>query len=146
MNPALEGFTLPKVLWLREHEPAAFRRLAKLVLPKDYIRLRLTGTLATEPSDASATLMFDTGKRRWSREILKAVKLPDTLVADLVGSAEISGRIDAAAAAATGLREGTPVAGGARGIAATHRASTARQTRTPCSGVFRRGAGPAARP
>ena len=59
MANAFEGFTLPKVLWLRNHEPDAFRRLAKVVLAKDYVRFRLTGELATEPSDASGTLMFD---------------------------------------------------------------------------------------
>ncbi len=65
-NPALEGFTLPKVLWLKKHEPESFARLAKVVLAKDYVRYRLTGALASEPSDASATLMYDTAGRRWS--------------------------------------------------------------------------------
>ena len=72
-NPALEGFTLPKVLWLRNHEPEAFARLATVLLAKDFIRYRLTGALATEPSDASATLMFDPARLRWSDEILRAV-------------------------------------------------------------------------
>lgn len=111
-NPALEGFTLPKVLWLKQHEPAAFRRLAKVILPKDYIRYRLTGNLATDPSDASATLMFDTVKQRWSRSILKAVDLSPDLTVDVVGSAEASGRITAEAAKLTGLPEGLVVAGG----------------------------------
>src|SRR6266516_3802090 len=66
-NPALEGFTLAKVLWLRNHEPAAFARLAKVLLAKDFVRLRLTGALATEPSDASGTLMFDPAGFPWSR-------------------------------------------------------------------------------
>lgn len=79
-NPALEGFTLPKVLWLRKHEPAAFARLATVLLPKDYIRYRLTGTLATEPSDASATLMYDTAHLRWSDAIMRAVDLPTSLL------------------------------------------------------------------
>ena len=74
-NPALEGFTLPKVLWLRNHEPEAFARLATVLLPKDFIRYRLTNALATEPSDASATLMYDTANLRWSTEILDAVGL-----------------------------------------------------------------------
>jgi len=65
-NPALEGFTLPKVLWLRRHEPEAFARLATVMLPKDFIRFKLTGVVATEPSDASATLMYDTARMRWS--------------------------------------------------------------------------------
>src|SRR5882757_573419 len=74
-NPALEGFTLPKVLWLKKNEPAAFGRLAKVVLAKDYIRYRLTGVLATEPSDASATLMYDTAHLTWSRPIMEAMGL-----------------------------------------------------------------------
>lgn len=111
-NPALEGFTLPKVLWLKKHEPDAFRRLAKVMLPKDYIRFKLTGTLATDPSDASATLMFDTAKQRWSHDILKAVGLKSSLTVDLVGSAEASGVVSAEGAAATGLPAGIPVAGG----------------------------------
>jgi xylulokinase len=111
-NPALEGFTLPKVLWLREHEPAAFKRLATVLLPKDYIRYRLTGALATEPSDASATLMYDTAGLRWSEEIMRAVDLPLTLLPDVGGSAEILGRLTSGAAGLTGLEIGTPVVGG----------------------------------
>jgi xylulokinase len=111
-NPALEGFTLPKVLWLRRHEPAAFRRLATVVLAKDFIRFRLTGELASEPSDASGTLMFDTAASRWSDEILDAVGLPRSIVPDLGGSCEVLGRITTEAAALTGLDEGTPVVGG----------------------------------
>src|ERR1044071_4254992 len=78
-NPALEGFTLPKVLWLRNHEPQAFGRLATVLLAKDYVRFRLTGALATEPSDASATLMYDTARLRWSDEIMGAMDLPPSL-------------------------------------------------------------------
>ncbi|MGH7574950.1 MAG: xylulokinase [Longimicrobiales bacterium] len=111
-NPALEGFTLPKVLWLRNHEPAAFARLATVLLAKDFIRFRLTGALATEPSDASATLMFDTANGRWSREILDAVELPASLLPDVGGSAEILGYVTPDAAALTGLAAGTAVVGG----------------------------------
>jgi xylulokinase len=111
-NPALEGFTLPKVLWLRNHEPAAFARLATVLLAKDFIRYRLTRVLATEPSDASATLMYDTAHLRWSDEILAAVGLPRTLVPDVGGSAEILGRVTLEAAGLTGLATGTPVVGG----------------------------------
>lgn len=111
-NPALEGFTLPKVLWLKQHEPAAFRKVSKVMLAKDYIRFKLTGTLATDPSDASATLMFDTTKRRWSEDILKAVGLKSSLTVDVVGSAETSGVVTAEAAALTGIPAGIPVAGG----------------------------------
>ena len=111
-NPALEGFTLPKVLWLRNHEPEAYARLATVLLAKDFIRYRLTGALATEPSDASGTLMFDPAGMRWSRELLAAVDVPPSLLPDVGGSAEVLGRVTADAAAAIGLAEGTPVVGG----------------------------------
>ena len=111
-NPALEGFTLPKVLWLRNHEPEAFRRLATVVLAKDYIRFRLTGELATEPSDASATLMFDPVRVRWSSEILDAVGLSETILPTVGGSSEVLGRVTLPGAEATGLACGTPVVGG----------------------------------
>jgi xylulokinase len=111
-NPALEGFTLPKVLWLRRHEPEAFARLATVMLPKDFIRFKLTGVVATEPSDASATLMYDTARMRWSTEILDAVEIPRSVVPDVGGSSEILGRVSVEGAGATGLRPGTPVVGG----------------------------------
>ncbi|MDB4900662.1 MAG: xylulokinase, partial [Gemmatimonadetes bacterium] len=111
-NPALEGFTLPKVLWLRRHEPDAFARLATVLLPKDYIRYRLTGVLATDPSDASATLMYDTARLRWSEEILSAVGLTTAIVPDVGGSAEVLGRVTPEAATISGLSAGTPVVGG----------------------------------
>jgi xylulokinase len=111
-NPALEGFTLPKVLWLRNQEPAAFARLAKVLLAKDYIRYRLTGELATEPSDASATLMYDTARLRWSSEILRAVGLNESIVPRVGGSSEVLGCVHKEGSAATGLSVGTPVVGG----------------------------------
>jgi xylulokinase len=111
-NPALEGFTLPKVLWLRSHEPAAYARLATVLLSKDFVRYRLTGELATEPSDASGTLMFDPARGRWSDELLAAVGLPLALLPAVGASAAVLGRVTAAAAAATGLPAGTPVVGG----------------------------------
>jgi len=111
-NAALEGFTLPKVLWLRNHEPAAFARLATVLLAKDFIRLRLTGTVATEPSDASGTLMFDPARVAWSGAMLAAVELPRALLPDVGGSADVLGRVTAQAAAVTGLALGTPVVGG----------------------------------
>jgi xylulokinase len=111
-NPALEGFTLPKILWLKKHEPGAFRRLARVLLPKDFIRYCLTGQMATEYSDASGTLMLDVAKRRWSAEILKAVGLTASLNPDLGESADILGRVSTQAAALTGLPVGLPVVGG----------------------------------
>jgi xylulokinase len=111
-NPALEGFTLPKVVWLRNHEPDAFERLATVMLAKDFIRYRLTGAQATEPSDASATLMYDTARLRWSSEILDAVGLSPTIVPHVGGSSEVLGKVNADAAGLTGLQVGTPVVGG----------------------------------
>jgi len=111
-NPPLEGFTLPKILWLRDNEPAAFARLAKVLLPKDYLRMQLSGTLATEPSDASGTLLFDVANRRWSREMLGAMDLSPDLLPDVGGSTEILGTVSARAATATGLFAGTPIVGG----------------------------------
>src|SRR5262249_57979637 len=90
-NPALEGFTLPKVLWLRNHEPTAFARLATVLLAKDFIRYRLTGALAAEPSDASGTLMFDPARVRWSEDIMKAVDLPMSLLPAAGRSARVLG-------------------------------------------------------
>jgi xylulokinase len=111
-NPALEGFTLPKILWLRKHEPEAFGRLATVLLAKDFIRYRLTGSLATEPSDASGTLMFDPAQLTWSRAIMDAVALPTSLLPDVGGSAEVLGRVSAEVAVRCGLTSGTPVVGG----------------------------------
>ena len=111
-NAALEGFTLPKVLWLRNHEPAAFQRLATLLLAKDFVRLRLTGVMATEPSDASGTLMFDPAHLRWSDAMLTAVGLSRSVLPDVGGSAEVLGRVSERAASLTGLAAGTPVVGG----------------------------------
>jgi xylulokinase len=111
-NPALEGFTLPKVLWLRAHEPQAYDRVATVLLAKDFIRFRLTGALATEPSDASGTLMFDPARLRWSDEILHATGVPRALLPDVGGSADVLGHVTSDAARSTGLREGTPVVGG----------------------------------
>ncbi|MES1204843.1 MAG: xylulokinase [Pseudomonadota bacterium] len=111
-NPPLEGFTLPKILWLRDEEPAAFARLAKVLLPKDYIRWLLTGVMAAEPSDASGTLLFDVAHQRWSGEMARALDLPAELMPDLGGSADVLGRVTAKVAKLTGLAEGTPVVGG----------------------------------
>jgi xylulokinase len=111
-NPALEGFTLPKVLWLRRHEPDAFARLTTVLLAKDFIRYRLTNAVATEPSDASGTLMFDPALLSWSRPIMEAVDLPLSLLPEVGGSSEVLGRVTADVAARTGLTSGTPVVGG----------------------------------
>jgi xylulokinase len=112
-NPALTNFTLTKLLWVRTNEPHIWRRFHSFLLPKDYIRLCLTGVRAIDVADASGTLLLDVAHRRWSDEMLDAVGLnPDCLPA-LHESQEIVGRVTEAAAAKTGLKAGTPVVAGA---------------------------------
>ena len=112
-NPALTGFTLPKMLWVREREPEVWRRVEKLLLPKDYVRLRLTGEKVTDVADASGTLLFDVARRRWSGEMLAAAEVDARLLPRVAESTEVVGRVSEAGAAATGLRVGTPVVAGA---------------------------------
>ena len=112
-NPALEGFTLPKMLWVREREPEVWAQVRSVLLPKDYVRLRLTGEKATDVADASGTLLFDVTHRRWSEEMLELTGIERSLLPRAYESAEVTGRVSAAGAAATGLREGTPVVAGA---------------------------------
>jgi xylulokinase len=111
-NPALTGFQAPKVLWLRDEEPASYERVARVLLPKDYVRLRLTGELATDAADAAGTLFLDLRERGWSREVLAALDVPlDWLPAVLEGP-EISGAVTAEVAGLLGLPAGIPVAAG----------------------------------
>jgi xylulokinase len=111
-NPVLPGFTAPKIVWVREHEPEVYARVAKVLLPKDYIRFRLTAEFATEVSDASGTSLFDVGQRRWSQEMLQAVEIPAGWLPQCFESPVVSGRISPATAESTGLVAGTPVVGG----------------------------------
>lgn len=111
-NPVLTGFTLPKLLWVRDHEPAHYDRVRKVLLPKDYIRFRLTGEFATEVSDASGTALFDVVNRRWSHELAEILGIDRSFLPECFESSEISGAISREAAAMTGLAEGTPVVGG----------------------------------
>jgi xylulokinase len=111
-NPVLPGFTAPKILWVRENEPESYARAAHILLPKDYVRFKLTGAYATEVSDASGTALLDVAHRRWSDELLKALDLPREWLPEVYESPAVSARISAAAAQATGLLEGTPVVGG----------------------------------
>ena len=112
-NPALANFTLTKCLWVRENEPEKWRKVRSLMLPKDYVRLQLTGERATDMADASGTLLLDVAHRRWSKQILELVEIPESLLPALYESPEICGQVSAAGAAATGLRSGTPVVAGA---------------------------------
>jgi xylulokinase len=111
-NPMLTGFTLPKLLWVRDHEPANFERANKVLLPKDYLRYCLTGEFATEVSDASGTGMFDVVGRRWSMGMMDALGLDRGLLPRAYESSEITGAVTRQAAEWTGLAPGTPVVGG----------------------------------
>lgn len=111
-NRALTGFTAPKLLWLREHEPSNWDRVRQVLLPKDYIRYRLSGTFATEVSDAAGTLLLDVANRRWSRELLGLLDLDPALLPDCFESPEVSSVVSAQGAEATGLKAGTRIVGG----------------------------------
>lgn len=113
LNPALTGFSAPKLLWIREHEPRVYERAAHFLLPKDYLRLKLTGDFATDVSDASGTLLFDVAHRRWSDEVLQRLQIDRSLLPRAYESPEITGEISSEAALLTGLRSGTPVVAGA---------------------------------
>src|SRR5688572_20421448 len=112
-NPALTNFTVTKLLWVREHEPELWSRFRFFLLPKDYVRLRLTGERATDVADASGTLLLDVVNRRWSEQMLQALELNKSSLPGLFESSEITGRVSSDGAAMTGLREGTPVVAGA---------------------------------
>jgi len=106
-NRALTGFTAPKLLWLRRHEPDAYARIARVLLPKDYVRLRLTGEWAIDASDASGTLLLDVGRRAWSHDVLEALELPVAWLPPVLESP------DGAGTARGGSLHGVPVAAGA---------------------------------
>lgn len=117
-NPILTGFQAPKIIWLRDEEPANFDRVRHVLLPKDYLRLRLTGELATEVSDASGTALLDVPARDWSHKLLDKIGIPAAWLPAVHESPVATGAVNAAAAEATGLRAGTPVVGGAGDCAA----------------------------
>ena len=111
-NDALTGFTAPKILWVETHEPEVYRRVRHVLLPKDYIRYKLTGTFAMDKADGSGTILFDLRNRTWSSEILSALNIsPDWLPPTFEGH-ETTGEVTRDAAALTGLRSGTPVVAG----------------------------------
>ena len=111
-NPALTGFQAPKVLWLREAEPASYARLTHLLLPKDFIRLRLAGEYATDASDASGTLLLDLRRRTWSEEILNSLELPREWLPNVYEGPDETGRLLVDVAAELGLPAGIPIAAG----------------------------------
>lgn len=111
-NDALTGFTAPKILWVRKHEPEVYARVRCILLPKDYVRLQLSAVTAMDKADGSGTLLFDLEARDWSAEVLERLEIPRGWLPDTFEGTEITGRITREAAAATGLSEGTPVMAG----------------------------------
>src|SRR5690606_27482724 len=111
-NPALAGFTLTKMLWVRRHEPQIWARTAKMLLPKDYIRLRLTGEVATDVGDAAGVMLLDVRTRRWSDAALRTFDIGPAMLPPIVESAAPTGGITPWAAEQTGLKAGTMVVGG----------------------------------
>lgn len=111
-NPALTGFTAPKILWLRNNEKKNFDRTVQVLLPKDYVRYEMTGEFATEVSDASGTLLLDVVKRKWSSNLLSKLGLDSSLLPKVYESEDVTGGLTTAAAKAMGLNAGTPVVGG----------------------------------
>ena len=111
-NPVLTGFTLPKLLWVRDNEPQNFDCVRHMLLPKDYVRFRLTGEFASEVSDASGTAVFDVVHRRWSFEMMDALELDRDILPTCYESSDVTGALTRQVAELTGLKEGTPVVGG----------------------------------
>jgi xylulokinase len=111
-NAAMPGFTAPKLLWVARHEPDVFARTARVLLPKDWLRLKLTGELMTDPSDAAGTLWLDVARRRWSGPMLAACGLSELAMARVVEGTEPTGTLSAEVASAWGLSPSTVVAGG----------------------------------
>jgi|SRR5579859_3525173 len=118
-NPVLTGFTLPKLLWVRDNEPENYARVRKMLLPKDYVRFKLTGEFATDVSDASGTALFDVVHRQWSPEMMAALALDASILPKCHESVEVTGTVSASIAGKTGLAAGTPVVGGAGDQAAS---------------------------
>lgn len=111
-NPALTGFTAPKILWVREHEPAVFEATRHILLPKDYVRFRMTGEYATEVGDASGTLLLNVKRRQWHKSFIRKLGLDVKLLPACFESHEVSGRLNAYAAGRLGLAKDVPVVGG----------------------------------
>ena len=111
-NVALTGFTAPKVLWVRNHEPEVYAKTKLVLLPKDYVRLRLTGEAAMDKADGSGTILFDLKARSWSKTVLDKLEIPAEWLPPTFEGPEITGRVTVEAAASTGLMAGTPVVAG----------------------------------
>lgn len=111
-NDALTGFTAPKILWVRNHEPEIFSRARHILLPKDYVRYRLTGEYAMDKADGAGTILFDLRKRDWSPEVLEALEINPAWLPPTFEGPQITGRVTPEAAEETGLKAGTPVVAG----------------------------------
>lgn len=111
-NDALTGFTAPKILWVRNHEPEVFAKTHQVLLPKDYVRFRLTGTYATDKAGGSGTLLFDLADRDWSADIVGALGIDPNWLPPSFEGTEMSAAVSSVAASVTGIPEGTPVYGG----------------------------------
>lgn len=111
-NDALAGFTAPKILWMRQHEPELYYRISTILLPKDYVRYRLTGEYATDKAGAAGTLLVDLEERTWSDEVISALEIPRDWLPDMFEGPEVTGHITEQSASATGLAPGTPVVAG----------------------------------
>jgi xylulokinase len=111
-NVALTGFTAPKILWVKENEPEVYARAAHVLLPKDFVRYKLTGDFAMDKADGAGTVLMDLKARDWSDEVLAALDIPRDWMPPLYEGPQITGRLTPAAAAATGLQAGTPVMAG----------------------------------
>jgi xylulokinase len=111
-NDALTGFTAPKILWVQKNEPEVYAKARQILLPKDYVRFRLTGTYATDRAGGAGTLLFNLANRDWSAEVLAALEIPAEWLPPTHEGPEVTGQVSAATAKITGLREGTPVVGG----------------------------------
>jgi xylulokinase len=111
-NDAITGFTAPKLLWVRHHEPDTWARLAHVLLPKDYLRYRLTGDYAMDKADGSGTILFDLAARDWSQEVLRDLGLDSACFPPTFEGPQVTGTITRSAASATGLLEGTPIVAG----------------------------------
>lgn len=113
-NPALEGFTAPKILWLKQNEPENYKKVNYVLMPKDYIRYKLTGNINTEVSDAASTLLFDVKNKEWSKELAQLLDIETNILPPVIESVEIAGKINKSTSQISKLKEGTPVvAGGA---------------------------------
>jgi len=112
-NPALTNFTLTKLLWVRDNEPELWKRFRRVLLPKDYVRFRISGEHAMDVAEASGTLMLDVAHRRWSEEMMTAAGVPMNSLPKLFESPEVCARVSATGAKHTGLKAGTPIVAGA---------------------------------